>query len=262
MKQSKPTTPKATGVPVTARAVSAYYGSHQAVDSVSLEFPANQITAIIGPSGCGKSTLVRCLNRMHEETPQARTTGAVLLDDFNIYDTSVDPVAVRRTVGMVFQKPNPFPTMSILENVTAGPRLAGGANGDVRRRAEQALRDAGLWEEVKDRLQAPATSLSGGQQQRLCIARMIAVEPEVLLLDEPCSALDPRSTQRVEELIVRLKKRFTVVLVTHNLQQALRVADQTVFMLDGKVVEAGATKQLFKAARDTRTREYISGKFG
>jgi phosphate transport system ATP-binding protein len=199
---------------------------------------------------------------MHEEVPGAKTSGKVLLDGQNIYGSKVDPVAVRRTVGMVFQKPNPFPTMSIIENVTAGPRLAGTKNGSLKELAEQALRDAGLWDEVKDRLDKPANGLSGGQQQRLCIARMIALEPEVLLMDEPCSALDPRSTQRVEELIVKLKKRFTVVLVTHNLQQAARVADRTAFMLDGELVETGPTKRIFMTPRDSRTDQYVSGKFG
>jgi phosphate transport system ATP-binding protein len=240
----------------------AFYDDNEAVKGVDLDFPANKITAIIGPSGCGKSTLVRCINRMHEEVPGASAKGQVLLDDLDIYGPGIDPVAVRRTVGMVFQKPNPFPTMSIIDNVTAGPRLAGVKHDELRERAERALHDAGLWNEVKDRLNKNAGVLSGGQQQRLCIARTIALEPEVLLMDEPCSALDPRSTLRIEELIVKLKSRFTVVLVTHNLSQAMRVADRTAFMLDGELVEVGPTKRIFATPKDTRTKEYVTGKFG
>ncbi len=252
----------AKGLGMQVRSLHAFYDGVEAVKGVDLDFPANQITAIIGPSGCGKSTLVRCLNRMHEEIDGASAKGRVMLDKLNVYGTDVDPVAVRRTVGMVFQKPNPFPTMSILDNVTAGLRLTGMKQDKLRERAESALRDAGLWDEVKDRLNKRAGSLSGGQQQRLCIARMIALEPEVLLMDEPCSALDPQSTRRVEELIVKLKARFTVVLVTHNLQQATRVADRTAFMLDGKLVEAGQTRQIFLDPKDSRTEEYVTGKFG
>jgi len=250
------------GLNVRVRSLRAYYDGIEAVKNVDLDFPAKQITAIIGPSGCGKSTLVRCINRMHEEIPGAHAQGQVLLGDLNIYGPEVDPVAVRRTIGMVFQKPNPFPTMSILDNVTAGPRLAGVKRDGLRERAERALRDAGLWDEVKSRLGKQAGGLSGGQQQRLCIARMIALEPEILLMDEPCSALDPQSTLRIEELIVKLKARFTVVLVTHNLQQATRIADRTAFMLDGKLVEAGPTKRIFFAPKDTRTEQYVTGKFG
>lgn len=250
------------GHSVQVRKLRAYYGATEAVKSVDIDFPANQITAIIGPSGCGKSTLVRCINRMHEEVAGTRADGQVLLDKVNIYGQGVDPVAVRRTIGMVFQKPNPFPTMSIFDNVVAGPRLNGVKRDDLKELAERALRDAGLWEEVKDRLDKPASGLSGGQQQRLCIARTIALEPEVILMDEPCSALDPRSTQRIEELIVELKKRFTVVLVTHNLQQAARIADRTAFMLNGELIEVGLTKRIFMAPSDIRTEEYVSGKFG
>jgi phosphate transport system ATP-binding protein len=250
------------GHAVRVRSLRAFYDGVEAVKDVDLDFPAKRITAIIGPSGCGKSTLVRCINRMHEEIAGARTQGRILLDDLDIYGTGIDPVAVRRTIGMVFQKPNPFPTMSILDNVTAGLRLAGVKRDGLRERAEQALRDAGLWDEVRDRLGKPASGLSGGQQQRLCIARMIALEPEVLLMDEPCSALDPLSTLRIEELIVKLKARFTVVLVTHNLQQATRVADRTAFMLDGKLVEVGPTQRIFSAPKDTRTKQYVTGKFG
>jgi phosphate transport system ATP-binding protein len=250
------------GHTVQVRSLRAFYDSVEAVRGVNLDFPAKRITAIIGPSGCGKSTLVRCINRMHEEIAGARAQGQVLLDDLDIYGSGVDPVAVRRTIGMVFQKPNPFPTMSILDNVTAGLRLAGTKRDKLRERAEQALRDAGLWEEVKDRLGKPAGGLSGGQQQRLCIARMIALEPEVLLMDEPCSALDPLSTLRIEELIVKLKTRFTVVLVTHNLQQANRIADRTAFMLNGELIEVGLTRHIFSTPKDSRTQQYVTGKFG
>jgi len=250
------------GLGVRIRSLHAYYGDSEAVKGVDLDFPANRITAIIGPSGCGKSTLVRCINRMHEEIVGARAKGRVLLDKTDIYGQDVDPVAVRRTIGMVFQKPNPFPTMSILDNVTAGLRLTGVKRDKLRECAEQALHDAGLWDEVKDRLDKPAGGLSGGQQQRLCIARMIALEPEVLLLDEPCSALDPQSTMRIEELVVKLKSRFTVVLVTHNLQQAVRIADNTAFMLNGELVESGPTRRIFSAPKDTRTQQYVTGKFG
>ncbi len=250
------------GFGVKVRALHAFYDDNEAVKGVDVDFPANKITAIIGPSGCGKSTLVRCINRMHEEVPGASAKGQVLLDDLDIYSLGIDPVAVRRTVGMVFQKPNPFPTMSIIDNVTAGPRLAGVKRDELHERAERALCDAGLWNEVKDRLNKNAGGLSGGQQQRLCIARMIALEPEVLLMDEPCSALDPHSTLRIEELIVKLKSRFTVVLVTHNLSQATRIADYTAFMLDGELVEAGPTKRIFATPKNIRTKEYVTGKFG
>lgn len=258
--RKQPVGPKGLGVQM--RALRAFYGAAEAVRGVDIDFPANKITAIIGPSGCGKSTLVRCINRMHEEIPGAHARGRILLDNVDIYGPGVDPVAVRRTVGMVFQKPNPFPTMSILENVTAGPQLVGAKGDSLRELAERALSDAGLWEEVKDRLGKHASGLSGGQQQRLCIARMIALEPEVLLMDEPCSALDPLSTLRIEELIVKLKARFTVILVTHNLQQAVRVADRTAFMLDGKVIEVGPTKRIFTTPKDIRTKQYVTGKFG
>jgi phosphate transport system ATP-binding protein len=259
-KRKSPATDKGLGVRL--RSLCAFYDDVEAVKNVDLDFPANRITAIIGPSGCGKSTLVRCINRMHEEIPGARAQGQVLLDDLDIYGPGVDPVAVRRTIGMVFQKPNPFPTMSILDNVTAGLRLAGVKRDKLPEHAERALHGAGLWDEVKDRLGNRAGGLSGGQQQRLCIARMIALEPEVLLMDEPCSALDPHSTMRIEELIVKLKGRFTVILVTHNLQQAARIADRTAFMLDGKLVEVGPTGRIFSAPNDARTGQYVTGKFG
>jgi phosphate transport system ATP-binding protein len=216
---------------------------------------------MIGPSGCGKSTVVRCINRMHEEIPGARAEGKVWLDQDDVYAAEVDVVSVRRVIGMVFQKPNPFPTMSIYDNVAAGLRLSG-RKGDVKERVEQSLRGAGLWEEVKDRLGQPGIGLSGGQQQRLCIARTIAVEPEVILMDEPASALDPISTLKIEELVLELKKRFTIVIVTHNMQQAARVADKTAFMLAGELVEFTDTDKLFTNPDDSRTEDYVTGKFG
>ncbi|MHB1469616.1 MAG: phosphate ABC transporter ATP-binding protein PstB [Solirubrobacteraceae bacterium] len=256
----------ASGAGAAARQVQleglrAFYGQREQLKGIDLEFAPNEVTAIIGPSGCGKSTLVRCINRMHEEIPGAHAEGRVLLDGYDVYDPSVDVVAVRRAIGMVFQRPNPFPTMSIAENVSAGLRL-NGRRRDLKGKIEQALRDAGLWEEVHDRLSAPATSLSGGQQQRLCIARSLAVDPEVILMDEPCSALDPIATLRVEELIAELKQRVTIVIVTHNMQQAARVADRTVFMLDGELIEVGPTHEIFTTPRDRRTEEYVTGKFG
>jgi phosphate transport system ATP-binding protein len=239
----------------------AFYGSSEQVKGIDLRFPPNQVTAIIGPSGCGKSTMVRCINRMHEEIPGARAEGRVLLDKLDLYDSAVDVIAVRRAVGMVFQKPNPFPTMSIFDNVAAGLRLTA-RRGDLQHRVEAALRGAGLWDEVKDRLSTPGVGLSGGQQQRLCIARSLAVDPEVLLMDEPCSALDPIATLKIEELIDQLKQRVTIVIVTHNMQQAARVADRTAFMLGGQLVEVGQTKEIFTNPVDSRTEEYVTGKFG
>jgi phosphate transport system ATP-binding protein len=241
----------------------AFYGQAEQVKGVDLTFEANQVTAIIGPSGSGKSTLVRCINRMHEEIPGARAEGNVLLDDVDVYGASVDVVAVRRSIGMVFQKPNPFPTMSIFGNVAAGPRLTGAhRRKDLDGTVERALRGAGLWDEVKDRLSEPGVGLSGGQQQRLCIARSLAVDPEVILMDEPCSALDPIATLKIEELIAELKSRVTIVIVTHNMQQAARVADRTVFMLAGELVEVGPTEEIFTKPQDARTEEYVTGKFG
>jgi len=242
----------------------AFYGASEQVKGIDLRFPPNRVTAIIGPSGCGKSTMIRCINRMHEEIPSAHAEGRVLLDDLDIYSPSVDVVAVRRAVGMVFQKPNPFPTMSIFDNVASGLRLTvpRRRRGELHSRVEAALRDAGLWEEVRDRLATPGVGLSGGQQQRLCIARSLAVEPEVLLMDEPCSALDPIATLRIEELIAQLKQRITIVIVTHNMQQAARVADRTAFMLSGELVEVGATGEIFTNPVDPRTEEYVTGKFG
>jgi phosphate transport system ATP-binding protein len=240
----------------------AYYGSTHAVRGVDLGFESEKVTAIIGPSGCGKSTMVRCINRMHEEIDGARTEGQVTLDGLDLYDSRIDIVAVRRAVGMVFQKPNPFPTMSVFDNVVSGLRLTGASRGELDDRGREALIAAGLWDEVKDRLKAPGVGLSGGQQQRLCIARALAVEPEVMLMDEPCSALDPVATLRIEELIGELKQRVTIVIVTHNMQQAARVADTTAFMLDGELVEVGPTEQLFTTPDDERTEQYVTGKFG
>ncbi len=252
----------AEGHPVTLRDLNAYYGDVHAVRGVNLDYAANRVTAMIGPSGCGKSTLVRCINRMHEEIPGARATGEVLLDELDLYGNGVDVVSVRRAIGMVFQKPNPFPTMSIYDNVAAGLRLTATKGVNVRERVEQSLRGAGLWEEVKDRLGQPGIGLSGGQQQRLCIARTIAVEPEVILMDEPCSALDPIATLKIEELIHELKLRYTIVIVTHNMQQAARVADTTAFMLGGEMVEHAPTEKIFSTPDDERTEEYVTGKFG
>jgi phosphate transport system ATP-binding protein len=255
-------TPTAQGHTITLRNLDAYYGDTHAVTGVDLDYAANRVTAMIGPSGCGKSTLVRCINRMHEEIPGARATGEIRLDDLDLYADGVDVVSVRRVIGMVFQKPNPFPTMSIFDNVAAGIRLAGIRGVNVKERVEQSLRGAGLWDEVKDRLGAPGIGLSGGQQQRLCIARTIAVEPEVILMDEPCSALDPIATLKIEELIHELKLRYTIVIVTHNMQQAARVADTTAFMLHGEMVEHAPTEKIFSKPDDSRTEEYVTGKFG
>jgi phosphate transport system ATP-binding protein len=262
---TEPAPAPSTSRRVSIRGLNAYYGGQHAVRGLDLEFAPNEVTAIIGPSGCGKSTMVRCINRMHEEVPGARASGSVTLDDVDIYGSDVDVVSVRRTVGMVFQKPNPFPTMSVFDNVAAGIRLSGGGGsrgGKLRERVEQTLRGAGLWEEVKDRLGEPGVGLSGGQQQRLCIARTLAVEPEVILMDEPCSALDPIATLKIEELIDELKTRYTIVIVTHNMQQAGRVADRTAFMLAGELVEFDDTNTIFTNPADSRTEEYVTGKFG
>ncbi len=250
---------------VQTRALSAYFGSTHAVRDVSLDFPTNQVTAIIGPSGCGKSTLLRCLNRMHETIPLARVDGEVLFHGRNIYGPGVDPIALRRHVGMVFQRPTPFPTMSIRDNVAAGLRVQPGERLDRRQVdevVERALRQAALWEEVKDRLKTSATGISGGQQQRLCIARALATAPHVLLLDEPTASLDPLSTQKVEELVYELRRSMTVVIVTHNMQQAARVSDRTAFMLTGELVEAAPTRSVFTTPSDPRTEAYITGRFG
>jgi phosphate transport system ATP-binding protein len=255
------------GLRVRLDKLRAFYGGTEQLKGIDLEFRANQVTAIIGPSGCGKSTMVRCINRMHEEIPGAHAEGRVLLDDIDVYDSSVDVVAVRRAIGMVFQKPNPFPTMSVFDNVAAGLRLSSRGRGERSKsgrhgKVEAALRSAGLWDEVSERLGEPGAGLSGGQQQRLCIARSLAVDPEVILMDEPCSALDPIATLKIEELIDQLKARVTIVIVTHNMQQAARVADRTAFMLDGKLVEVGPTQKIFTTPDDPRTEEYVTGKFG
>ncbi|MFC5994492.1 phosphate ABC transporter ATP-binding protein PstB [Pseudonocardia hispaniensis] len=249
--------------------VNIYYGKFHAVDSVTLSVPPRSVTAFIGPSGCGKSTVLRTLNRMHEVIPGARVEGEVLLDGEDIYDTAVDPVAVRRTIGMVFQRPNPFPTMSIRDNVVAGLKLQGRRNRkELDETAERALRAANLWNEVKDRLSKPGGGLSGGQQQRLCIARAVAVQPAVLLMDEPCSALDPISTLAIEDLIAELKKDYTIVIVTHNMQQAARVSDQTAFFNlratgePGHLVEIDDTPKMFSNPTQQATEDYISGRFG
>jgi len=254
--------PRRAGRQVELDDVHAFYGATEAVRGVNLDFPANEATAIIGPSGCGKSTLVRCVNRMHEEIAGARVEGRVLLDGFDVYAAEADPVAVRAAIGMVFQKPNPFPTMSVYENVAAGLKLTGRRGRDLNGRVEKALKGASLWDEVKDRLSKPGAALSGGQQQRLCIARAIAVEPEVILMDEPCSALDPQATLRIEELIDELKDSYTIAIVTHNMQQAARVADRTAFMLSGELVEVAPTEKIFTNPSDKRTEDYVTGRFG
>jgi phosphate transport system ATP-binding protein len=251
------------------RNLSAFYGKTKVVEDVNLKFSPNIITALIGPSGCGKSTLIRCLNRMHEVIKGAYATGEVLLDGENIYAPEADPVRIRRRIGMVFQKPNPFPTMSIYDNVIAGLKLNAGRQRGVNydEIVESALRSVALWDEVKDKLRSSGIALSGGQQQRLCIARAIAVEPEVLLLDEPCSALDPIATLKIEELLQELCNRYTIILVTHNMQQAARVSDMTAFFLAderriGRLIEYGPTREIFTRPRDKRTEDYISGRFG
>jgi phosphate transport system ATP-binding protein len=243
--------------------VSAWFGANKVLRSINMMIEPQTVTAIIGPSGCGKSTLVRCMNRMHEEVRGARVEGKILFDGVDIYGSDVDPVEVRRRIGMVFQRANPFPTMSIFDNTVAGLRLNGRLpKAELQDRAERALRQAGLWDEVKDRLDAAGARLSGGQQQRLCIARALAVEPEVLLMDEPASALDPASTLRIEELIDELKEKYTVVIVTHNMQQAARVSDWTAFMLYGELVEFEPTSKVFTTPDDQRTEDYVTGRFG
>lgn len=259
-------TEQATGVKL--QNINIFYGKKQAVRNVNMEMEANKITALIGPSGCGKSTLLRSLNRMHDATPGARVEGQILLGQQDINARNIDPALIRQRVGMVFQRPNPFPALTIRDNVVSGLMLVGETNQrKLDEVAEECLRRAFLWDEVKDKLQQPGTALSGGQQQRLCIARTIAVEPEVILMDEPCSALDPISTLRIEELMLELVKRFTIVIVTHNMQQAARVSDKTAFMLAGEerigeLVEYDNTKKMFTSPKDKRTEDYISGRFG
>ncbi|WP_433891435.1 phosphate ABC transporter ATP-binding protein PstB [Streptomyces sp. CA-111067] len=249
--------------------LSAFYGNFKAIDDISMTVEPRTVTAFIGPSGCGKSTFLRTLNRMHEVTPGGRVEGKVLLDDENLYGPGVDPVTVRRTVGMVFQRPNPFPTMSIYDNVAAGLKLNGvRKKGELDTIVEKSLKGANLWNEVKDRLNKPGSGLSGGQQQRLCIARAIAVEPQVLLMDEPCSALDPISTLAIEDLIGELKTSYTIVIVTHNMQQAARVSDRTAFFnlsavgQPGKLIEIDDTQRIFSNPSVQATEDYISGRFG
>ena len=252
------------GTPIHVSNLNAWFGKRQALENISVDVPPNHATAIIGPSGCGKSTFVRCVNRMHETVPDARVDGTVKLGETDVYGNGSSPVEVRRKVGMVFQKPNPFPTMSIYDNVAAGLKL----NGIRRRRqldevVERSLRQAALWDEVKDELKKKSgASLSGGQQQRLCIARALAVEPEVMLMDEPASALDPISTAKIEDLIFQLKEQYTIVIVTHNMQQAARVAEFTGFFLMGRLVEFGKTETIFTKPHDKRTEDYITGRFG
>jgi phosphate transport system ATP-binding protein len=248
---------------VEVSGLNAWFGQLHVLKDLDMEARERTVSAIIGPSGCGKSTLIRCLNRMHEEVRGARVTGKVLWNGQDIYAPDADPVEVRRRVGMVFQRANPFPTMSVLENSVAGLKLGTRlSKSELREHGERALRRAGLWDEVKDRLGQPGGRLSGGQQQRLCIARALAVEPEVLLMDEPASALDPASTLRIEELVEELKETVTVIIVTHNMQQAGRIADWTLFMLNGQVVEAGPTERIFTTPVDQRTEDYVTGRFG
>jgi phosphate transport system ATP-binding protein len=267
MQPERPTPPVAVEptARLSARHLDAYFGAVRAVRDVSLDFMDGQVTAIIGPSGCGKSTLLRCLNRMHETAPGARVEGEVLLDGSDIYGRRVNAIELRRRIGMVFQRPTPFPTMSVRDNVAAGLRVLGRSRpkrSDEDRIVEQSLRRAALWDEIKDRLRDPATELSGGQQQRLCIARALATGPRVLLLDEPTASLDPLSTQKVEELVYELRGDVTVVIVTHNMQQAARVSDRTAFMLLGELVETAATRTLFTTPADPRTEAYITGRYG
>lgn len=254
---------KAKKTKIATQQLDAWFGSNHVLQAVTMEIPEKSTTSIIGPSGCGKSTLLRTFNRMHELVDTARAEGKVLLDGNDVYAPDVDPVLLRRKVGMVFQKPNPFPSMTIRENVLAGLRLTGRLERSSSEEVlEKALRAAALWEEVKDRLGSPGVSLSGGQQQRLCMARSLAVQPEVLLMDEPCSALDPIATARIEDLIHNLAESYTIIIVTHNMQQAARVSNRTAFMLHGELVEFTLTDKLFTSPEDKRTEDYITGKFG
>jgi phosphate transport system ATP-binding protein len=257
------TLPSPSKVKVSAQGINVFYGAKQALFDVSLDIPDGSVTAFIGPSGCGKSTFLRCINRMNDTIDTCKVTGILTVDGRDVNDRTIDPVVLRASVGMVFQKPNPFPK-TIFENVAYGPRIHGIASDKtaLERIVEQSLRKAGLWEEVKDRLQQPGTSLSGGQQQRLVIARAIAVNPEIILMDEPCSALDPIATAKIEELIDELRQNYCIIIVTHSMAQAARVSQRTAFFHMGKVVEVGATEDIFTNPRDTRTQDYITGRFG
>jgi phosphate transport system ATP-binding protein len=262
----QPSTPRILGerpVKITARDVNVYYGDKHAIKNLSIDIPERAVSAFIGPSGCGKSTFLRSINRMNDTIPSCRVIGDIMVDGQNIYDRDLDVVQLRARIGMVFQKPNPFPK-SIYENVAYGPKIHGlsGGRADLDEIVEKSLRKAGLWEEVKDRLQSSGTGLSGGQQQRLCIARAIAVNPEVILMDEPCSALDPIATARIEELIDELRQNYCIVIVTHSMQQAARVSQLTAFFHLGNLVEVGDTDEIFTAPRDKRTQDYITGRFG
>jgi len=262
-KPSEPLVRKMERPKLRTEELNAWYGANHVLKGVSLDVREHAITAIIGPSGCGKSTLIRCLNRMHELVPGAKTSGKVVLDDLDIYRRGIDAVSVRRKVGMVFQKPNPFPTMSVYDNVAAGLKLNGVRNLErLDRAVKRSLEQAALWDEVRESLFKSGNSLSGGQQQRLCIARALAVEPEVILMDEPCSALDPIATAKIEGLMANLKEQYTVVIVTHNMQQAARVADYTAFLYLGELVEFGETTQMFENPKNELTERYITGKFG
>jgi phosphate transport system ATP-binding protein len=249
---------------IEVRRLSAWFGKNQVLKEINMDIRRNAVTSVMGPSGCGKSTFIRCLNRMHDLTPGFRMTGEVVFDDRNVYSERVDPVVLRRKVGMVFQQPNPFPRMSVYDNVAVGLRLNGGgkSRGEIADVVEKSLRMAALWEELKDHLDRSGSSLSGGQQQRLCIARALAVEPEVLLMDEPCSALDPVSTGKIEELIEDLCARYTIVVVTHNMQQAARISDSVAFFLLGDLIEMDKSSKIFTNPSDKRTEEYITGRFG
>lgn len=248
---------------MVADSINAWFGNHHVLKGISLQIERSKVTALIGPSGCGKSTFIRTLNRLHEEVPGARVEGKVIFEGQDIYERSVDVVNLRRNIGMVFQKPNPFPGMSIFDNVAAGLKLAGVRRKSLLNEAvETSLKQAALWDEVKDKLAKPGTSLSGGQQQRLCIARALAIQPPVLLMDEPTSALDPISTAKIEELVDALKNQVTVVMVTHNMQQAARISNRTAFFLLGELVEFGKTSQIFTTPQDSRTEAYVTGRFG
>ena len=248
---------------VSIKGINAWFGTKQALKNINMEIEENSATAFMGPSGCGKTTLIRCLNRMHEMTPGAKAKGQVILDGIDIYDKSIDPVVIKRRIGMVFQKPNPFPTMSIFDNVAAGLRLNGIKDKKlIKEIVEESLQGAGLWEEVKNELDKPGMGLSGGQQQRLCIARALAMQPEILLMDEPTSALDPIASSKIEDLVHELKKDLTIIIVTHNMQQAARVADRAAFMYLGELIEYGFTKQIFQYPKQELTENFVSGKFG